>query len=110
MDGDAWMTLMPLEDLPDRKPVAASLEGVNVLVVRDGDRLFAIGDRCTHQGAPLHRGRAAFGASLSTVACPIHGSQFDLATGAVRRGPAMTPVPAYDVRVDEGMIQVRDRT
>jgi len=110
MDEDGWVTLLPLEGLPDRKPIAASLEGVNVLVVRDGERLFAIGDRCTHQGAPLHRGRATFGGSLSTVACPIHGSQFDLATGAVRRGPAMSPVPAYDVRVEDGMVQIRDRS
>lgn len=110
MSDEGWVSLMPLEELADRKPTQATLDGLKVLVVRDGDRLFAIGDTCSHQGAPLHRGRTSFGNSLSTVSCPIHGSLFDLGSGAVRRGPATSPVPAYDVRVNDGVIQIKDRS
>lgn len=109
MSDDGWTAVMAFEALPDRTPVQATLDGLNVLLVRDGERLFAIGDRCSHQGAPLHRGRVSFGGSLSTVTCPVHGSLFDLGSGAVRRGPAMSPVPSYDVRVNGGVIQIRDR-
>lgn len=109
MSEDDWVALLPLEDLPDRKPVQVSVEGLRVMVVRDGERLFAVGDTCSHQGAPLHRGRVSFTGSLSAVACPIHGSLFDLGSGSVRRGPAMSPIPAYDVRVNGGMVQIRDR-
>jgi nitrite reductase/ring-hydroxylating ferredoxin subunit len=85
------------------------VDGVDVLVVRDGERLFAIGNRCTHQGAPLSKGRVTFSGSVTSVTCPVHGSTFDLATGKVMRAPATTPEPAYDARVNEGMVEVRRR-
>lgn len=109
MGDDDWLTVMALEELPDGKPLKASLDGLDVLIVRDGERLFAIGNRCPHQGAPLHRGRPTLASSLPTVTCPVHGSVFDLASGAVRRGPATSPVPAYDVRVNGGEIQIREK-
>jgi nitrite reductase/ring-hydroxylating ferredoxin subunit len=110
MSDDGWVAVMPFVELADRTPHQIAGDGHKVLLVRDGDRLFAIGDTCSHQGAPLHRGRVAFGGSLSTVSCPVHGSLFDLASGAVRRGPAMSAVPSYDVRVNGGMVQIRDRS
>ena len=36
----------------------------------------------------------------STVTCPWHGSQFDVCTGAVRRGPAREPLETYPVTVE----------
>jgi nitrite reductase/ring-hydroxylating ferredoxin subunit len=36
----------------------------------------------------------------STVTCPLHGAQFDVTTGAVRRGPARDPLTTYRVTVD----------
>ena len=47
--------------------------------------------------------------SLPTVTCPAHGSMFDLTDGEVRRGPAIHPVPAFDVRVVDGIVEVRPR-
>jgi nitrite reductase/ring-hydroxylating ferredoxin subunit len=86
-----------------------SLDGVEVLLVRDGERLFAIANRCTHQGAPLDKGRVTFSGSIASATCPVHGSTFDLATGKVLRGPATRPEPAYDVRVNEGTVEIRER-
>lgn len=106
---DGWIRALPLDELLDRTPVQVVLDGVGALIVRDGERLFAIGNRCPHQGAPLHRGRVTFGSSLSMVTCPVHGSMFDLSNGAVRRGPASAPVPAYDARVVDGVVEIRAR-
>jgi nitrite reductase/ring-hydroxylating ferredoxin subunit len=80
-----------------------------VLLARAGDRLFAIANRCTHQGAPLSKGPLRCAGSLATATCPVHGSQFALETGRVMRGPATTPATAYDVRVNEGMVEIRDK-
>ena len=99
-----------MEDaLTEGHPVRVQVDGEDVLVVRDGERLFAIGNRCTHQGAPLHRGPVRFSGSLDTVQCPVHGSMFGLSDGKVLRGPAMQPVPAYDARVNGDTIEIRRR-
>jgi len=109
MSDDDWLAALPLAELPEGRPTRVDLDGVDVLLARDGDRLFAIANRCTHQGAPLSKGPLRFSGSLATVTCPVHGSQFALDTGKVVRGPALKPVAAYDVRVNEGMVEIRDR-
>jgi len=109
MDEDGWIAALPLGELLDGTPTSVHVEGAEVLLVRDGDRLFALGNRCSHQGAPLHKGPVRFSGSLATVTCPVHGSQFELGSGRVLRGPAMRAVPAYDVRVNDGNIEIRDR-
>jgi Ferredoxin subunits of nitrite reductase and ring-hydroxylating dioxygenases len=106
---EGWIPTLPLEELPDRKPVRVDAHGSNVLLVRNGDGLFAVGDRCSHQGAPLHKGPVRFGGSLRTVQCPLHGSTFDLADGRVLRGPATEPARAYETRVAEGVVEIRSR-
>lgn len=110
MPDDVWSPVMALDDLPDARPTRAALDGLTVLVYRSGDRLFAIGNRCTHQGAPLDKGRVRVGGSEATVTCPAHGSVFRLTDGMVVRAPAHDPVPAFDARVTDGMVELRART
>jgi nitrite reductase/ring-hydroxylating ferredoxin subunit len=52
--------------------------------------------KCTHRGGPLNEGKL----DGSTVTCPWHGSQFNVCSGAVLRGPATEPVKAYRVIVE----------
>ena len=101
--------MLRLTDLADGRPVRIEVDGSAVLLVRNGDELFAIGNRCSHQGAPLHRGPVRFGGSLRTVQCPLHGSTFELTSGKVLRGPATEPVPAYETRVIDGVVEIRGR-
>lgn len=98
-----------MNDLPDRKPVKVDVDGSAVLLVRNGDELFVIGNRCTHQGAPLNKGPVRFGGSLRTVQCPLHGSTFDLADGRVLRGPATEPARTFETRVTQGLVEIRPR-
>ncbi|MGH2634616.1 MAG: Rieske (2Fe-2S) protein [Actinomycetota bacterium] len=107
---EGWVTALPLDLLRDRRPARVSVDGDDVLLVRDGDRLFAIGNRCTHQGAPLSTGRVTFAGSLASVTCPAHGSTFDLQTGRVLRSPAGEPEPVFDVRLTDGSIELRRAT
>lgn len=55
---------------------------------------------CTHQGCTVS------GVSNGVITCPCHGSQFDIATGAVRQGPATQPLPAKSVSVGADGINV----
>lgn len=52
--------------------------------------------KCTHRGGPLNAGKL----DGSTVTCPWHGSQYNVCTGAVLRGPATEPVKTYRVIVE----------
>jgi len=72
------------------------IAGSKVSVAASGGRLFAFDDTCTHRGCSLGAGDL----SGTTVTCPCHGSQFDVTSGAVIRGPAKQPVRSRLVEVD----------
>lgn len=78
------------------EPITVHADGHDVAVFAIGGSLYAIDGKCTHVGGPLAEGMV----EGTVVTCPWHGSQFDLATGAVREGPAQRPVKAYTVKVD----------
>jgi nitrite reductase/ring-hydroxylating ferredoxin subunit len=98
-----------LEDLQVGKATRVSLDGLELLVVRRGvEEVLVTSDRCTHQGAPLHRGPLRATGNLPMITCPAHGSQFSLADGRVLRGPATSPLPSYDSRVSGGTVEIRE--
>jgi 3-phenylpropionate/trans-cinnamate dioxygenase ferredoxin component len=76
--------------------IRVMVEGAPVAVFAVDGELHGLDARCTHVGGPLDRG-SLHGA---TVTCPLHGSQFDVRTGEVRRGPAMRPAKTYRVRAE----------
>jgi nitrite reductase/ring-hydroxylating ferredoxin subunit/uncharacterized membrane protein len=98
-----WTELAGLDDLHDGTPKRVEAEGTPVLLLRQGDRIRAIGATCTHLGGPLDEGPI----EGDTVTCPWHGSVFCLDDGALIHGPAMTPVVAYEVRVEDGRVAIR---
>ena len=107
MSNNGWIALAALDDLPEGKGQRAAAGDAMVLLVRSGDRVCALGNRCTHQGAPLDRGRVKLGESLATVTCAAHGSVFDLEDGRVLRGPATRPEDVFETRVVDGNVEVR---
>lgn len=81
--------------------------GTQVCVVNLGaGGIRAIGDLCTHAQAWLSDGDVDV--EDETVECPLHGSTFDLNTGAVRALPATVGEPVYAVKIegDEILIEV----
>lgn len=70
--------------------------GTKVDVVKASGRLYAFDDTCTHLGCSLARGRL----EGTTLTCACHGSQFDVTSGAVLRGPAARPVRSRVVQVE----------
>lgn len=107
MTDGPWTSVGRLDELAEGKGKRVADGNVAVLLVRSSDRVFAIGARCTHQGAPLDRGPVKLSGSLPTVTCPAHGSIFSLEDGRVLRGPAARPVTAYDARVLDGEVEIR---
>jgi nitrite reductase/ring-hydroxylating ferredoxin subunit len=74
-----------------------------VLLLRAGEQFFAIHDRCSHRGCSLSEGEL----EGEEIVCACHGSRFDRRDGSVRRGPATAPQPAFQVRQQDGRIEIR---
>lgn len=98
-----WTDVCAETDLLEGQPQSFTVEEVPVLLVRHEGQLRALGDRCTHRGAPLHEGPVVDGC----IECPWHASRFSLDDGAVVRGPATRPQPAFDVQASGGRVRVR---
>ena len=73
-----------------------------VLLARSGDRVLAIGARCTHQGGPLVDGLVVG----DTVRCPWHHACFSLENGDAACAPALDPVDAWNVKEVDGRLFV----
>ena len=95
-----------------KKPKAVSLLGDKIVLFRDGGKVHALSDRCSHRGAPLSMGKCLYPGS-GTVSCPYHGWTFDGATGKLvaklmEGGDAPLPpkaaVKAYPVHQHAGFI------
>ena len=76
-------------------PGSALLVG-DVAVFNVAGSLCGTQEKCTHRQGPLSKGKL----DGSTVTCPLHGSQFNVCTGEVLRGPAQDPLKTYRVIVD----------
>ncbi|HEY4277693.1 MAG TPA: Rieske 2Fe-2S domain-containing protein [Conexibacter sp.] len=100
---DDWVAAADVAQLPDGQPTRVVIDETPVLVLRNGDRILALHDRCAHRGCPLHEGEI----DGDHVICPCHGSTFDLRTGAIVRGPATHPQPAFEARVVNERVELR---
>lgn len=99
----AWTKVRDLEDEPGDGLRSGHAGGVALLVAGSGAERSVLSDRCSHRGAPLSDGTVEDGC----VVCPWHASRFDVATGEVRRGPAVADQPVYEHMVDGGDLLVR---
>jgi len=91
------------KDLTQGKMIGAEAGGKQVLIVNIDGKYYAIGDVCTHRGCKLSGGTIKEG---GIVQCPCHGSNFDVKTGNVVKGPAKTPEPAFEVKVEKDQVLV----
>lgn len=98
-----WQRLCRLDELPDRTATLLHVGSEPVTAYREGDDVQVVSDVCPHLSGPLHEGTVSDGC----ITCPWHGSTFRLADGEPVSGPATAPVPAFEVRVDDGTIHVR---
>ena len=97
-----WTDVAAESDVRAGTATKGDADGVPVLLVRDGGRIVALADRCTHRGGPLHEGDLG----PDCITCPWHGSRFAL-DGTVLAGPATRPQPSLEVRVVAGRVEVR---
>lgn len=95
--------VLAASDLHEDVPMRAEHNGLPLLIVKRGEKIFALAETCSHLGGPLSEGRL----EGNTIRCPWHASQFSLEDGSVVNGPAVHPQPCFEARIRDGQIEVR---
>lgn len=98
-----WTPVIAEEDLAEDTLTPARANGVRIMLYKKGEQVYALSDRCSHRGCPLHLGQV----NDLLLECSCHGSIFRLSDGEVLRGPATVPAPTYEVRCQNGKVEVR---
>jgi nitrite reductase/ring-hydroxylating ferredoxin subunit len=98
-----WTPVIAEDDLAEDTLTPARADGVRIMLYKKGEQLYALSDRCSHRGCPLHLGQV----NDLLLECSCHGSIFRLSDGEVLRGPATVPAPTYEVRCKNGKVEVR---
>ena len=98
-----FTSVMQESELREGQLTRAEWNGSRILLLRRGERIFAIGETCSHLGGPLSEGEL----EGDSVQCPWHGSRFSLQDGSVLDGPAVHTLPRLETRVNNGRIEVR---
>ena len=97
-----FLEIAPMSELPNGERLFIEVEGKSIVIFNIADQYFAIADICTHDDGPLGDGDL----EGYNIVCPRHGAEFDVRTGKVMQMPAVVDVPAYPVKVVDGMIQI----
>lgn len=97
-----YVEIAPASELPSGERLFLEVGGKAIVIFNIADQLFAIGDICTHDDGPLGDGDL----EGYNIVCPRHGGEFDVRTGKVVQMPAVVDIPAYPVKITEGMIHV----
>lgn len=92
-------------DLADGSMLVGQVGDEQVLLVRRGREVFAIGATCTHYGGPLGEGLLL----EDTVHCPWHHACFSLRTGEALGAPALNASSCWRIDQRDGRIFVRDK-
>lgn len=100
----AWVDVARVEEISTDKPVHMEVDGTGIAVFKLGQDFYAIEDICTHDGGQLTGGCV----ENDEVICPRHGARFSIKTGAALSAPAYEPTAVFPVRIENGMVQIRD--
>ena len=98
-----YLPVLDASTLPPGKGETVLLAGQRIAVFNVGGEFYALDDDCPHRGGPL--GSGWVDVEKCAVACPLHGWEFDIKTGACLTVPAR-PVRSHPVRVVDGRLEI----
>jgi 3-phenylpropionate/trans-cinnamate dioxygenase ferredoxin subunit len=97
-----WIDVGAADAVSETAPLAVTVDSEHLVIARCGAELYAVEDRCTHDGESLE------GAEVEDcqIICPRHFSHFCLRTGEALTPPAYEPLRTYRVREQDGRILI----
>lgn len=100
---DAYVQVARLDEVTPGNMKCVRVQGVRVLLANVDGSIFAADEMCTHEDASLCLGSLRG----ELLKCPLHGSRFNLRTGAVLDEPADQPLRIHEVRIEGPAIFVK---
>lgn len=98
----AWIEAASLDEIDEAHPLARELDGIAVALMRRGDRVVAVVDRCPHMEFPLSEGHLVDG----QIECALHHWRFDVFDEPDASVPPEVRCTFLDVDVRDGVVHV----
>lgn len=96
------ITVCSVEAVPAGEMRCVALQDRNVLVAHTESGILVADEMCTHEDARLCDGNL----TGTRVKCPLHGSRFELTTGAVLDDPATDSLRIYPVKIEQDLVLI----
>ncbi|MAU41628.1 MAG: nitrite reductase (NAD(P)H) small subunit [Kordiimonas sp.] len=97
-----WIEVGQINDIPPLGARTINTKTGRIALFRaEGDKIYALEDRCPHKNGPLSQGIV----HDCAVTCPLHNWVIDLQSGEAR-GPDQGTVPTIPVKITDGKIQI----
>jgi nitrite reductase (NADH) small subunit len=105
-----------LEDFPLHKPTCVTVEGRMLSIIRTETDVFALGNRCPHQGGPMSSGFVTgtmlpsesdeyiYGLDGLVIQCPWHAYEFRMDTGQSVNNVVPGRIPVFQTDVRDGKV------
>jgi nitrite reductase/ring-hydroxylating ferredoxin subunit len=100
--GAGFMAVARADELTEGNVQAFKVMDTKISVANVGGTFYAFDDTCTHEGCSLAEGDL----EKTILTCSCHGSQFDVTSGALVRGPAQEPLESYETRIEDGNLEI----
>jgi apoptosis-inducing factor 3 len=102
LNGPDLRSGVALESLAENSPLLCHVDGEAIILVRQGENIFATGATCTHYGGPLAEGLVVG----ETIRCPWHHARFSLRSGEAEGAPALNPIACFTVQREGEKVRV----
>ena len=100
----AWHDAAPEDALSRARPwLPLRVAGIPLVVAAVHGTWYGVEDRCSHAGCAFSEDASLEGPD---IVCNCHGSEFDIRSGEVLRGPAEYPIRTVPVRLAGGRLEV----
>jgi 3-phenylpropionate/trans-cinnamate dioxygenase ferredoxin subunit len=93
-----------LDDFVSGEARQVRVDGRVLVVIRIENDLYVLDDRCSHEDFSLAEGEV--NVATREIECARHGAMFRLSDGEPTSFPATRPVAHYDVRQNDGRVEV----
>ncbi|HEY6893692.1 MAG TPA: Rieske (2Fe-2S) protein [Rhodanobacteraceae bacterium] len=110
-DAGPRAALCRVDAIPDGDAIGVSVPsstgGIDLILLRLGDRVFAYHNECPHAGRNLDYAPGRFLVRDARIVCAVHGATFAVASGACVGGPCRSGLVAMPIEIVDGEVRLR---